>query len=498
MYVDSKTSAVRAKLIKFTFFIWRQNRQKTFGKAEIDIGCYFGKAEVTTATLELQTSHSERSIASISFTTNSGQAGIGGRSENDRTSEALPLKTDRTEDWDVSDAIQCESRAHVESFLGTRQVPIERVELGQLRRGRDTRGERRRSQVVLSVPASPGPPSPVAHRKSTVDLAALAAARASVEILAPAVVVDWNAVLRKSWSQAPVDAIGVNAAVSAIVASCVAGGLFEKTDVVDQFVSNFEAAELVEGATARDRFLVALSLVHCLLYGRRIKAAERCIEKVMIVARKRFDRFILEYVDDMSAICEAIVREGLDSAEASKLLAGRFQAVGIELNFPEQLETLCKSQIIAAFDARLVVHICTAKEACTLRGAISWNTMATVCDIDHGINLQLLRTAAATVLSAPALCAEPNLKDELVPLLPPVVVLRILVRQVPDVLWPLPNDTTLFAEHFNLPSRGTDPVDAEYAGSFEGLADVISHDWDTPRFTSDQIVGFDFLREFLR
>jgi hypothetical protein len=218
----------------------------------------------------------------------------------------------------------------------------------------------------------------------------------------------------------------------------------------------------------------------------------------MIVTRKRFDKFIVAYVDDMSAICEAIVKEGLDAAEASKLLAGRVQAIGTEMNFPKELETLCKNQIIAAFDARLVVYICTAKEVCTLRAAIAWNTIATVCDIDQRINLQLLRTAAATVQSAPVLCAEPSLKDEIVPLLPPGVVLRILAQQVSDVLWPVPNDIALFAEHFNLPSHGTDPLDAEYAGSFEGLADVISHDWDTPRFTSDQIVGFDFLREFLR
>jgi hypothetical protein len=71
----------------------------------------------------------------------------------------------------------------------------------------------------------------------------------------------------------------------------------------------------------------------------------------------------------------------------------------------------------------------------------------------------------ATVQSSPVLCVEPILKDKMVPLHPPGIVLQILARSVPNV-------TVLFA-------------------------DVIFHDWNTPRFIAGQIIGFNFLREFL-
>jgi hypothetical protein len=83
--------------MKVAFFIWRQKRQTIFGKAEFDIGRDFGTLEVTTAT--------------VSFA-------------EDNISEVMPLKTDRTENWDLPDVIQSETRVHVESFLDARQIHV--------------------------------------------------------------------------------------------------------------------------------------------------------------------------------------------------------------------------------------------------------------------------------------------------------------------------------------------------------------------------------------
>jgi hypothetical protein len=59
------------------------------------------------------------------------------------------------------------------------------------------------------------------------------------------------------------------------------------------------------------------------------------------------------------------------------------------------------------------------------------------------------------------------------------------------------NDTAAFAAHFSLKSDDPAVTDVTYRGDFDGLEDILSHDWDGKRFRPDQIQGLDCLTEFV-
>jgi hypothetical protein len=532
IYVDKRTGSVRAKLVKFSFFVWRQSKRKTFGKAEVDVGTYFRVEAATTATIEIESPHSEKPKMIISFATTPVKVAPGQKppSEDDMTSvaDAMQLVTDQNDDWDVSEAVVGESKAKLEAFLTERREKQEKqfqlnamrrtatppTRAPQPRRERLQRMDLKQQNVMPSLSsfmAEPAVPAaaPKLRRKETAggDLSLLTKVyQGPAEPTPAATVVSAGPLLRsvlgKAWSTSPIDPVSVPLAVSAILAACVSTRLFEAGEaansVIDDFVKDFEVAQIVAGESLSDAWLVALSLLNCLRHGPRIpkEGAQYMIEKVLQAVRKRFSTFIESFLPALLAIGEQLL-EADDPASPSVRLADGLANAFRSFCFPGKLEDLCRRHLLTAFDGQLISLIYAVPGRCTLGKAIRWNTAITICDMDRHISLPLFREAAMVVQGGMVLCSEPSVKDEMAPQLPPAVVLKILGAQTPDDFCPIANDIGAFAEYFKIKPGDQGAVDISYKGDFEALDDILSHDWDGKRFRPDQIVGFEYLSDYL-
>jgi hypothetical protein len=269
---------------------------------------------------------------------------------------------------------------------------------------------------------------------------------------------------------------------------------------VDTFIGEFEKANLVADGSLSDQFLLSLSLLYCIRRGPLIEQARAVyfIEKVLNIVRKQFDRFIESFVAGILPIGEEILDQGEDeSVKLGKSLQERVKVLFNSFCFPSQLEELCITHLVTVFDAKIVGMIWTVPGRCNLSHAIRWNTTVTIADTDCHLTLAFLRQAATVIQGAMLLCTDPSLKDEMVPELPPGVVLKLLKAKVPDEFDPMENDTTGFAAHFKITDDSEPVVPVTYSGQFEGLDEVISCDWNVKRFRPDQIQGFEYLSEFL-
>jgi hypothetical protein len=255
---------------------------------------------------------------------------------------------------------------------------------------------------------------------------------------------------------------------------------------------------IVADGSPCDEWLLALSLLQCLRRGPRIDhaGAGYMRERLLVIVRRKFDRFIESFVTGITDVGDRLLDSPEPEGPCSEL-AARVEAAFRSFCFPGKIEELCRTQFLAAIDGTLVSLVYATPGRCTVGHAIQWNTTITVCDMDKHLALPLWREAAMVVQSAMVLCVEPSMKDEMAPHLPPVVVFKILSAQTPDDFSPVVNETEAFAAHFGIKPEDQGKVDIAYKGDFDGLDEILSHEWDVKRFRTNQIQGFEFLTEFV-
>jgi hypothetical protein len=544
VYLDSKEGVIRPKHIAFSFIVWRSNKRRVYGKGLVDVGMYFRKDVPETVTIEIDSPHSEKAFAVMSFATNpTGGGTIAGDDDVASVNEVMQLATDRIDEWDVSEAVPGEGKDKLDKFLAVRREKQEqRFQLAQFKRpgaqglrAPQPRHERLQQPALMGpgssiaafmtthLDAPPPPRDATARRKAGASTGRQDLFAASLYASAPPISdvpekveepppapappqkagTVLKSILGRQWSVSPLDSISVPAGVTAILGCFVHIDLFanrHQRRLVSDFLKDYETADLIGDASLCDKFLHTLSLWNCALHGPRIDhaAAAYFAGKLIVVLRSQFLAFIAPFADSLVAIAEALFDGLTDPESAARQLTERIEQAFRSYNFPDRIESLCRQQLIRMFDARCVALVTAKTTRPTAEHAVGWNSTLTICEMDRGISLPLFREAAMALQGSMALCADPTLKDVMTPGLPPEVVLNLLAAQRPDDFCPIDNDVTAFSAHFNLtPDKMTSVVPVGYDGSFEELRQILSADWDRKRFKPEVAEAFPFLAEFV-
>jgi hypothetical protein len=549
IYYDKRKDEVRPKDLAFSFLVHRGGKPKTFGKLLVNVSKYWKVDRPVTENLTVDSARNNPATACISFSTQPslGPDGSPVLAGDDMTSiaEAEQLIADKNEDWDVSEAGGEESRAKLEGFLSRRKEANEqRVSLSGLTRSEGTAGpsrrDRRSGSQMGTAPllasflgqtgggrsaARPARTLRSAHGKST----AAAASEKPPEIAAepePEAAPADNAPLSQSpeavaklvadamswkWARSPLRAGAMPPPVGVILAIFERMELFNPAkfelivyqSIVSDFMRTFRADTMVMDFTLFDVFLVFLYLLKC-VKDPKIEAtrSQYFADELVPLVRTNLDEWISGFLRELLSFGESILDTIVDGELAAPQLWDKVRSIFRPYSLPPAFEQLCQQRLIAMFDARLVSMITDENNRATFGHAGEWNAVITILrnDTRSGriLVLDLLREAAAVLMMGPALCAEPALAKELVPNIPPAIVLRLLASEKPDDLNPMTNDVAAFAKFYQLnPSETPPPIAVSHTFDLEPLLDAISGDWKTARVDSGPAAHFDFLGSFL-
>jgi hypothetical protein len=522
IFYDKRARVARPKNVAFTFYAWQGGNRRLLAKTLLDVGPYFKLESPSTVMVPISPPHAPPFTARLSFHFHGSQAAT------PESPEILDLPTDATtsfpadsedhDDGDESPRISLASFRSVSlATFRTRQCPSLALAVRPRRQAAEffsgdpfvssfTFQATAPSQDAVPLPPSLLMESPFPRTQSPSRLALQAVAKPPGPT--PEFVLErFRSVLKKQWGSSPIAWTMVPMVVSALMGTFLSVdffspefcelSMFEST--VDTFMREYEAAHFVAEVSEFDRLLVSLSLYRILNENDRVfkeRAAILC-GRLIQVARRQLNAFVLPYVESLMSSCTVLLKGSTDKLDSALRLHERLDQVLGSWGLPKPMEMFCRDQLIRQFDAHLVFAVQRSPRDVTFMNAGSWNSFATICQGDYHISLPLFSQASQVVLCGPVLCASPEEKANLVPLLPPMIVLQLLAMQRPDEAAPIRNDPAKFAQHFSLTTCRPTEIRTPYRGSFAEVLPVLPTEWTARRFDRQDLDGFYFLKNYV-
>jgi hypothetical protein len=316
-----------------------------------------------------------------------------------------------------------------------------------------------------------------------------------------------RSVLKKPWGSSPIDWTIVPMPVSALMGTFLSVDFFSPAfcelhafeSAVDAFIGEYKTAPFVAQVSQVDRLLVSLSLFRILNEDERVFKERAAIlqDRLLDVARRQLDAFVFPYVESLMSNCPILVSRSADDIGSALRLRERLDRVVGSWGLPKPVAMFCRGQLIRQFDAKLVFAVQRSPRGVTFMNAGCWNSFATICESDYHISLPLFSAASQAVLCAASLCTNPAEKANLVPLLPPMIVLQLIAMQRPDEAAPMRNDPTAFANHFRLTKCRATEIRIPYQGSFTEVLPALPTQWTERRFDRQDLDEFHYLTDYL-
>ncbi|KAH0792517.1 hypothetical protein GPJ56_003694 [Histomonas meleagridis] len=513
-------------MINFTVFIFKAGKKKIFGKFEVDVSQFYNVSTPTTINIPIQTPHSGRNEASITFSSTTNQtafAGSGTNTDDNLTSmsEAIQLTTDIQDDWDVSDIVSQNDKEKINKFFQQRHDEREerRNNLAQFAKANPSRLSSRNKLKHASVGVS--------HHDHVASSGSLSAfltqkSKASPNPISlpnkptpekvnplPHALDLIKSILSRMWDESPLNFLSTPKSVSAVISVFTHLNVFEPNTFTDeeyfQIITEFNAiykeSNLIKDGTFLERFIISLNILSCIQTDLRFDQdrVKSFVSFFSPIVSGNFDLYINSLSPQFQDIRSCIIN--LTFTDVKFLIENynkKIQKITKQIYLLPKIIELIQQQINNVIDSKLVEQLIETPNKCTFSNAIQWNSFITILDGDYSIYLPLFREAVSVLMMSTSLCASPEIKADIIKLLTPLTVLKILEIQKPDELMPVENNVSDFCEYFGLShDMEFKPINVNYENGFDDeILKCLPNEWIQNTFPKEILDEFPFMNMF--
>ncbi|KAH0793942.1 hypothetical protein GPJ56_002154 [Histomonas meleagridis] len=523
MYATSSGS-VRPKIINFTVFIFKSGKKKIFGKFEVDVSQFYNTTGPKMINVQIQTPHSGKNDATMTFSSSSNQTGLAGSGTNTddnltSMSEAIQLTTDVQDDWDVSDIVSPDDKEKINKFFQQRHQEREekRNDLAQFTRSHPSRQSSRNRLKHASVniaqdhvaaggrlsaflsqksKASPKPIDPIQSEPKQEETDPLPHA---INLI--------TSILSKTWEESPLNFSSTPKSVSAVISVFTHVNFFEPTafddekyfQLITHFNTLYKESVLVKDWTLLEQFLVSLNILSCIQTDLRLDQdrVKTFVGFFSPTVSSNFDVYINSITPQFIDIRSGIISLSSDVETLAKGFVDKVKEVSNGITASSKIIELIISQLKCVVDAKLVESLVQTPSRCLFSNAVQWNTLLTILESDYQTPLPLFREAVSVLMMATTLCASPESKADICKQLNPATVLKIMELQKPDEMMPIENDVNEFCKYFGLePNAEFKPISITYQGNFDDLLQSMPNEWIQNSFPKEILDEFPFMNTF--
>jgi hypothetical protein len=168
------------------------------------------------------------------------------------------------------------------------------------------------------------------------------------------------------------------------------------------------------------------------------------------------------------------------------------------LQFGMVLNQLLTAQLLTEFQISTANKMLANPARFNFANAVRWTSFLSAADMDHRINLPILREVALALNMAKAICDKPKFAREICPTLPVDIIAFLLMMFAPDNTITTPINAVRFMESYHI--RGLSPevaMPAADPAAFVPVEAIPWKRWIGTRFDEETLITLPFLANYL-
>lgn len=533
MYVSKKDGQVREKLISFK--VWRiypDTSEKLFGKITINFSKFYGIVNALPGTYTLESPHRKKSQIVLSFRLVQFQKGLTditgyALSEANLTSisEAMSIKTDNTNVWDVSEVVQDSDRKILEDFMATQhrdktkesdsglasfaamsahQVQTRSRAGSIIQRTHNMQKNKKGEKSVDILSDYLKSKQITTTNKENEDASHLteegSITGTKVYLTMPASRNLMRAALSHTWQESPIMERPFPKISSVLFSVIEASQILEKLPFSEngyvsftrRFLELLEEGVIIKNSTKLDLFVTVVNLLALLP-----KISDALPDRLCDFSSRLSDlaeRLLIQESDSQSEKLSSIATSlentpDLFETVVSSFVEGYKQLKSQNLAYNELISIYAVKQ----FDRKLALKIIRNPAVLMFRNAISWSSFCTRIREECDLELPYIKQVSQVLMMSEQLCHDPLMHRDIAPDLELPAIFEILKNQRSDEFVPVINDTTKFVQIYETEIK--ELIDIKIAMNVKVIVDKINTDgWDRQTVTTEETVEFPFTK----